>query len=383
MNESGSAAVFSRSDVAFMAEAVRLAKKGLYTTEPNPRVGCVIVRDGKIVGRGFHQRAGDAHAEINALAAAGTLSKGSTVYVTLEPCSHFGKTPPCADALIAANVAEVVAAMQDPNPAVSGAGFRKLEAAGISCRVGLLSAEAGQLNPGFIKRMEVGRPFVRVKMASSIDGRTAMASGESKWITGEAARADVQRLRARSSAVVLGIESVIRDDPSMTVRESELAPEITEQAVTRQPLRVILDSRGRLSPEAKVLHAPGPVLVVVTAGHKLSKSIAKLPAVEVLTLATETGRQSLDLESLLDVLGSKGCNEVLVESGAILAGKFIDLELWDELWLYMAPKLMGREARPLFDLSRSRMQDAMPLILNDLRMIGDDVRLIYGRQVNR
>ena len=244
---------FTDTDARHMARALELARRGLYTTDPNPRVGCVVVKDGKIVGEGFHARAGEPHAEINAVRAAGAAACGATVYLTLEPCCHHGKTPPCTQALIAAGMARVVAAMQDPNPRVAGQGFAELKQAGIGAAYGLMQSEAEVLNPGFISRMQRGRPFVRVKLAASLDGRTAMANGGSRWITGEPARADVQHWRARSSAVLTGIGTVLADDPSLNVRAFD---------VGRQPLRVVLDSQLRMSPKAKMLALPGATLVV-------------------------------------------------------------------------------------------------------------------------
>ena len=328
-----------------MAHAIALAKKGLYTADPNPRVGCVLVKDGKIVGEGFHRKAGEGHAEVNALKMAGELAKGATAYVTLEPCSHFGRTPPCSDGLIKAGVSDVVCAMQDPNPQVSGQGFAKLEAAGISVTKGVLEAQARLLNPGFIKRMETGMPFVRLKMASSLDGRTAMQSGESKWITGAAARADVQRLRARSSAVISGISSILHDDPSLTVRAEELGFEDQEWAqfvASRQPLRVILDSHGRLPKTAKILQQNGDTLVAVKHGVQVNVGTDVIPL--------DANEGGLDLQALLKELANRQCNEVLVETGATLAGQFISKGLVDEMVLFMAPSFMGSAARPLLNL---------------------------------
>ena len=256
--------IFTDTDARHMARALELARRGLYTTDPNPRVGCVIAKDGKIVGEGFHARAGEPHAEINALRAAGAAARGATVYLTLEPCCHHGKTPPCTEALIAAGVARVVAAMQDPNPRVAGQGFAELKQAGIGNASGLMQSEAEVLNPGFISRMQRGRPFVRVKLAASLDGRTALANGESKWITGEPARADVQHWRARSSAILTGIGTVLADDPSLNVRAFD---------VGRQPLRVVLDSQLQMSPKAKMLALPGATLVV-TASNDAARAEA-------------------------------------------------------------------------------------------------------------
>ncbi|MFT6153784.1 MAG: diaminohydroxyphosphoribosylaminopyrimidine deaminase [Bermanella sp.] len=352
-----------------MARAVSLAKQGLYTTDPNPRVGCVIVKDGMVVGEGFHLKAGEGHAEVNALAMAGEKAKGATAYVTLEPCSHFGRTPPCSDGLIKAGVSQVVCAMKDPNPQVSGSGFIKLENAGIHVLVGVLEEEARSLNPGFIKRMETGMPFVRLKMASSLDGRTAMASGESQWITGPAARSDVQKLRARSSAVVTGIESILQDDSSLTVRSKELGLEasLADHIAQRQPLRVVLDSQGRIPKSAKVLQQVGDTLIVVSHGVQIPFPVE--------TLALNKGQKGLDLTELLKELALKGCNEILIETGATLAGQFVDQHLVDEMILYIAPCFMGSDARPMLNMPLQKMADKKLLKVVDMRMVGNDMRL--------
>jgi diaminohydroxyphosphoribosylaminopyrimidine deaminase/5-amino-6-(5-phosphoribosylamino)uracil reductase len=359
--------------IEYMARAISLAQQGLYTTDPNPRVGCVIVKDGIIVGEGFHRKAGEGHAEVNALLMAKDAAKGATAYVTLEPCSHFGRTPPCSDGLIKAGVTNVVCAMQDPNPEVAGKGFAKLEAAGINVTLGVLEAQARALNPGFIKRMETGLPFVRLKMAASLDGRTAMKSGESQWITGAAARMDVQKLRARSSAIITGIGSILQDDSSLTVRAQELGFEDADLAkfvASRQPLRVVLDTQGRLPKTAKILKQAGDTLVVVKHGVKMDINAEILPLNE-----NENG---LDLLALLRELGNRHCNEVLIETGATLAGEFIKQVLVDEMVLYMAPCLMGSEARPMFQLPISEMADKQRLNIIDTRMVGDDIRLTIG-----
>lgn len=353
----------------YMARAISLAKQGLYTTDPNPRVGCVIVKDGQIIGEGFHRQAGEGHAEVNALAQAGISAKGATAYVTLEPCSHFGRTPPCSDGLIKAGITRVVCAMTDPNPQVSGQGFKRLIAANIDLTVGVLEQEAKALNPGFIKRMQTGLPYVRIKMACSLDGRTAMASGESQWITGPAARSDVQKLRARSSAIVTGIESILKDDSSLTVRVEELGlpHDISELVVQRQPLRVVLDSHGRIPSSAKILKQAGETLVAVKHGVQLSSPIN--------TLAINHNDNGLDLLELLKALASQGCNEVLVETGATLAGQFIQQALVDEMIMYMAPCFMGSEARPLLELPLSEMAQKKMVNIKDTRMVGKDMRL--------
>jgi diaminohydroxyphosphoribosylaminopyrimidine deaminase/5-amino-6-(5-phosphoribosylamino)uracil reductase len=364
------------SHVEYMARAISLAKQGLYTTDPNPRVGCVIVKNGRIVGEGFHLKAGEGHAEVNALAQAGQQAKGATAYVTLEPCSHFGRTAPCSDGLIKAGVSKVVCAMQDPNPQVSGRGFIKLENAGVQVVLGVLEQEARALNPGFIKRMETGMPFVRLKMAASLDGRTAMANGESQWITGPAARSDVQKLRARSSAVVTGIESILQDDSSLTVRSKELGLEasLADQIAQRQPLRVVLDSQGRIPKSAKVLQQAGDTLVVVSHGVQIPFPVE--------TLALNKGLKGLDLTELLKELALKNCNEVLIETGATLAGQFVDQELVDEMVLYMAPCFMGSDARPMLNMPLQKMADKKLVKVIDMRMVGSDMRLTLSFNSN-
>lgn len=362
---------WSAADHTYMARAIELAWQGLYTTEPNPRVGCVLVRDDRIVAEGYHQKAGEGHAEVNALRAAGSEAKDCTAYVTLEPCSHFGKTPPCADALIKAQVSEVVIGMVDPNPQVSGNGIRKLEAAGIKVRSGLLETQARALNPGFIKRMETGRPYVRIKMATSLDGRTAMASGESQWITGPLARQDVQRLRARSSAIVTGVGSVLKDDSSLNLRAAELNLANAEQIVARQPLRVVLDSAGRMPEQAKMLTLPGQTLIV--SRQPQPAFVDGLDNVE--WLQQDGNDQGIDLSALLDALGQRGVNEVLVETGATLAGAFIEAQLVDELVIYQAMKLMGSEGLPMFRLPLDKMSQQIELKLLDQRMVGSDLKL--------
>ena len=344
-----------------MAQALRLARRGLYTTDPNPRVGCVVVRQGRIVGQGWHQQAGAPHAEVHALAEAGEEARGATIYVTLEPCSHHGRTPPCADALVAAGVARVVAAMEDPNPEVSGRGMARLRAAGIEVAVGLLSEQAEALNPGFVSRMRRQLPHVRCKLAMSLDGRTAMASGESKWITSAAARADVQRLRARSSAIVTGIGTVLADDPRLDVRLDE---------PVKQPLRVVLDRRARFPARARMLATGGEVLVATAAGMGPA-----LPERVVALELAERGR-GLDLHGLMRRLARRQINEVLVESGPTLAGAMLEAGLIDELVIYMAPHLMGDDARGLFHLpGLSRMEQRIDLDIIDLRQVGPDLRL--------
>ncbi len=375
-------ALFSQDDHRYMARALKLARKGLYTTDPNPRVGCVIVRDEQVVGEGFHVRAGEPHAEIHALAAAGERAQGATAYVTLEPCSHTGRTGPCAVALKVAKVSRVVIAMQDPNPQVSGQGIRLLEDAGIKVAVGLLESEARALNPGFIARMTLQRPFVRLKMAMSLDGRTAMGSGESQWITGPEARTQVQRLRARSSAILSGVESIIMDDSRLTLRSEQLQLANTEDVLQRQPLRVILDTRLRLPLAAACLREPGRTLVMTTPAHSDEKRMRLTEAgAEVHVLpAGHDGR--IDLALMLRWLAdNEQVNELLVETGATLAGAMLDAALVDELQLFVAPTLLGGEARPLFALpGLSRMADQRRLTIHDMRAVGRDWRIIASPQ---
>lgn len=354
-------------DHRHMARALQLARRGWYSTSPNPRVGCVLVRGGQVIGEGFHLRAGEPHAEVNALRAAGD-ARGATAYVTLEPCAHFGRTPPCAQGLIDAGVARVVAAMRDPNPLVAGRGLAMLEAAGIHTASGVLEAEARALNPGFIKRMETGLPLVRVKLAASLDGRTAMASGESQWITGPEARRDVQRLRAGSCAIVTGIGTVLADDCSLNVRWDEAGLLAEAQAVGRQPLRVVVDSALRTPAGAKIL-APTARVLLASAGP-----VAALGGhVEVLALPDAAGR--VDLRALLEALATRGCNEVLVEAGPALAGAFAVAGLVDEIVLYQAPTLLGSSARPLLALSLERMSEQLRLECVEQRRVGADLRL--------
>ena len=370
---------WTHNDYLFMGEAIQLAKKGLYTTSPNPRVGCVLVCDKQIVGKGWHKKAGEGHAEVNAIAEAGSSAKGSTAYVTLEPCSHFGRTPPCASALIGAGVAEVIVAMTDPNPKVSGSGCKLLKAAGLKVRTGLLDAQARELNPGFVQRMEKRRPWVRIKMAISVDGRTAMASGESQWITGAAARSDVQELRARSCAILTGIGTILSDDAALTVRAEQLDIEVNgvtvQDIVERQPLRVVLDSDAKMPISSRMLGPTSPVLWVVSDAAVLDQGIIDLEYVEVLRVPELNSKTGMTI--VLNKLCDMGCNEILIEAGATLAGSFIDSNLWDELVVYMAPKLLGSQARALANLPLSKMSDAKDMILKDLRIIGDDVRMTY------
>jgi len=358
-----------------MARAIRLAEQGLYTTHPNPRVGCVLVRDGEIVGEGFHHRAGEPHAERNALAAAGERARAATAYVTLEPCCHHGKTPPCSDGLIEAGVARVVVAMTDPNPLVAGQGIAQLEAAGIRVDQGVMTDQAMALNPGFIARMSRGRPFVRCKLAMSLDGRTAMASGESKWITGADARQDVQRLRARSDAIVTGIGTVLADDPSMNVRLSAAElPGVASDAYLPQPLRVVLDPDLQISPAARLLNLPGETLIVTASGDAGRRQALLAVGAEVIRLPRHG--IGIDLDLLMEGLAERGINEVLIESGPTLAGAAVAADVVDELVIYAAPILMGSDARGLLNLpALTEMKDRIALEILDLRTVGADLRI--------
>ena len=366
-------------DQRYMQRAIELAAKGLYTASPNPRVGCVLVRDGQVIGEGYHVRAGEGHAEVNAIAdaaARGHDTQGATAYVTLEPCFHFGKTPPCCEALIKAQVSRVVEGMEDPNPLVSGQGSQRLRDAGIEVLSGVLESEARALNPGFIKRMSKGLPWVRAKSAMSLDGRTAMASGESKWITGAEARSDVQRLRARSCAIVSGVDTVIADDASLTVRAEQLGldnPELTQLVVERQPLRVVLDSQWRLPVTANILSQPGHTVVVVASEIPAAQAALEAVGAEVLVLPASDGR--IDLEALLRVLAEGQCNEVLVEAGATLIGAFWQQQLVDEWSVYMAPTLLGSDARPLLNMPLQSMSEQQRLEIVAIQPVGSDWRI--------
>ena len=366
----------SADDHRFMAHALRLAERGLYTTDPNPRVGCVLVRNGQVVGEGWHRKAGEPHAERIALAAAGDSARGATAYVTLEPCAHHGRTPPCAQGLIDAGVGRVVAAMTDPNPLVAGGGLAMLRDAGVDTEVGLLAADAERLNPGFLQRMRHGRPYVRCKLAMSLDGRTAMASGESQWITGADARLDVQRLRARSSAVVTGVGSVLADDPSMNVRlePGQLAGVETVDYL-RQPLRVVLDTRLRTPPRARMLSLPGETLIVCgESAPGETEAELRAAGADVLRLPQLGGR--IDLPGLLQTLGARGINEVLIESGATLAGHALLAGVVDVLIVYLAPHLLGHAARGLVNLpGLERLSERVQLAFIDVRRVGADLRI--------
>jgi diaminohydroxyphosphoribosylaminopyrimidine deaminase/5-amino-6-(5-phosphoribosylamino)uracil reductase len=368
------------ADRAHMMRALQLAAEGLYTTDPNPRVGCVLVRGGTVVGEGWHARAGEPHAEVLALREAGAAARGATAYVTLEPCSHFGRTPPCADALIGAGVGRVLCATVDPNPLVAGGGMERLAAAGIAVETGLLGERARALNPGFFSRFERGRPFVRLKLAMSLDGRTAHPDRAPRWITGEAAREDVQRLRAQSSAVLTGSGTVLCDDPRLDVR-------LAYGPWVRQPLRVVLDTRRACPPDAKIFRGAGALVFAAAAAPGAEAPGAEAPgaaapgvtatgaAVPIEIVAH--GPDGLDLHAVLERLAARSANEVLVECGARLAGSFLRAGLVDELVLYVAPSLLGTDAAPLVALARwPGGADAPPFEFADVQRIGGDMRLV-------
>lgn len=372
---------FSPQDARAMAQAIRLAERGLFTVRPNPAVGCVITnQQGDVVGEGWHHRAGTPHAEVHALHMAGVRAQGATAYVTLEPCSHHGRTPPCCDALVAAGVARVVIAMEDPNPLVSGKGITRLQAAGIVVDVGLMAESARALNLGFLSRMEQNRPFVRLKLAASLDGRTALANGLSQWITGAQAREDVQKLRALSGAIITGINTVLIDDPSLTVRLAGFE--------AFQPLRVILDGQCRIPETSQILSHAGQVLLITLSDQLINQvdKISRLRARGVFVEAMpsdDVGK--IDLPSVLVMLARDFMiNDVLVEAGAQLAGAFVSAELVDELWWYTAPVVMGHDARAgLLIPEIAHMTDVRRWSLIDQRWLGQDLRLRFkgGKQV--
>ncbi len=356
--------MFTAFDHACMTRALRLAERALYTTTPNPRVGCVIARDGAVIGEGWHQRAGGPHAEVNALRQAGAAARGADVYVSLEPCSHHGRTPPCAQALLDAGVRRVVAAMHDPNPRVAGSGLVLLQSHGIEVSSGLMEAQARQLNPGFISRMTRQRPWLTLKIAASLDGRTALANGVSQWITGPAARVDVQQWRARSCAILTGIGTVLADDPQLTVRELEIG---------RQPLRVVVDSRLRMPLQARILQG-GNTLIACLAGQAQKAAQLRELGVDVLELPEHDG--SVCLNSLMQQLAAREINEVLVEAGTKLNGGLLRQGLVDELLLYYAPTLLGNDARGMLALPLlTSMSERIDLEILSLDRIGQDIRL--------
>lgn len=352
-------------DFRFMARALRLAAKGLYTTTPNPRVGCVVVRNSQVVAEGWHERTGEAHAEAIALEKAGHDAKGATVYVTLEPCSHEGRTPPCADALVRARVARVVVAMQDPNPLVAGAGLQRLRNAGIEVETGVLETQAHDLNVGYVSRMSLGRPWIRVKIAAGLDGKTALENGESQWITSPQARRDAHRWRARSCAILTGIGTLTHDDPRLNVRDVK---------TTRQPLRVVVDSRLRMPGDAKIVDGGGLIIATACDDESSIKMFVDRGA-EVLVVPNEQGK--VDLGQLGTELGRRGINEVLVEAGINLHSALLRAGMVDELLFYFAPKLLGDRGRGMFDLGPlGEMDEVLSLDVTQLRQIGPDMRLL-------
>ena len=356
---------FSAVDHSMMARALRLAERAMWTTTPNPRVGCVLVRDGWIVGEGWHAKAGEPHAEVHALNAAGRRARGSTAYVTLEPCSHHGRTPPCAEALIAAGVSRVVAAMTDPNPLVSGKGMALLEDAGITASSGLLETEARELNIGFISRMTRGRPWLRLKTAASLDGKTALNNGLSQWITGPDARRDGQRWRARACAILTGIGTVRDDDPQLNVRDFE---------TTRQPLRVVVDSKLETPLTARILQG-GPVLIAGAVENAEKIELLRSTGAEVLIFPNAAGK--VELKDLLGELGRRGINEVHAEAGFKLNGSLLREGLVDELLLYLAPCLIGHDASGLFNLPElTSLDQKRQLKIRDLRQVGENIRIL-------
>jgi len=355
-------------DAFYMAKALQLARLGRFSTDPNPRVGCVLVKDGLIIAEGFHVKAGQAHAEIVALNNTAN-AQGATAYVTLEPCSHQGKTPPCCDALISAGVTRVVAAMQDPNPLVSGRGLEKLKAAGLEVLCGVLEADARLLNRGFIKRMTEQRPFVRSKLAMSLDGRTAMASGESKWISSPAARADVHQIRAESSAILTGINTVLADDPALTARIDE---------AVEQPIRVVLDSKLNMPLTAQMAKLAGRSLILTCSSDEVKRLALQAVGFEVYTLPAKNGE--LDLQAVLSFLAEQQINELLVEAGALLNGALLAEELVDEWVIYMAPCVLGDQGRGLFAMpGLQNMADKKNLCFQDVRAVGPDLKLTLTR----
>jgi diaminohydroxyphosphoribosylaminopyrimidine deaminase/5-amino-6-(5-phosphoribosylamino)uracil reductase len=356
---------FSAVDHGMMARALQLAERGLWTTAPNPRVGCVLVCDGEIVGEGWHEKAGEPHAEIIALRAAGERARGATAYVTLEPCSHHGRTPPCAEALIAAGVVRVVAAMSDPNPLVSGRGLAMLGAVGVETACGLLENEARELNIGFVSRMTRGRPWLRLKVAASLDGKTALNNGVSQWITGPDARHDGHRWRARACAILTGIGTVRDDDPQLNVRAVE---------TSRQPLRVVVDSKLETPLTARILQG-GPVLVAAAVDDEKRANLLRAAGAEVLVLPNAAGK--VELKDLLEELGRRGINEVHAEAGFKLNGSLLREGLVDELLLYLAPCLIGHAASGLFNLPElTTLDDKRRLKILDLRQVGADIRVL-------
>jgi diaminohydroxyphosphoribosylaminopyrimidine deaminase/5-amino-6-(5-phosphoribosylamino)uracil reductase len=357
------------ADHEFMVRALQLAQRGLYTTTPNPRVGCVIVRDGEVVGEGWHERAGGAHAEVNALQAAGARARGATAYVSLEPCHHHGRTPPCDEALIAAGVTRVVAAMRDPDPRTAGRGLDRMQQAGIEVVAGLLENEAREINIGFVSRATRGRPWSRMKIAASLDGKTALNNGKSQWITGAAARRDGHHWRARACAVLTGIGTVRDDDPQLTVRDV---------ATSRQPLRVVVDSRLEIPLSARIL-AGGGVLIACAREDKTKSAQLRDLGAEVIVMPdlSRAAPGKVDLPALMRELGRRGINELHVEAGCKLNGSLIDEGCIDELLVYLAPLLLGEHARGMAELPElTDLSARRALIIKEVQAVGTDIRII-------
>ena len=365
------------NDQAFMAKALRLANKGLYTTRSNPRVGCVIVKNNSIIGQGFHAYPGEPHAEINALNDVKDSVEKATVYVTLEPCVHHGKTPPCSQALVDANVSRVVIAMLDPNPIVNGKGFQQLQTNNIKTTCNIMAAEAAALNKGFIKRCTNNRPYITVKSAISLDGKTALSSGESKWISSDASRKDVQKLRARSCAILTGIETVLSDDPSLSVRldkhELELRKEI------QQPIRVVLDTQLRIPLNAKILQPANEVIIYTCSNN--SEKLSALKSLNIEVVQKQRHNNGISMKNIMADLASREINEVLVEAGSTLVGSLLEEKLVDEMIVYMAPHIMGNASSGLADIPNIKtMQDRIQLEMQEFRKIDQDIKMIFNPQ---
>lgn len=359
-------------DHEMMHRAIELARRGIMTTRPNPAVGCVITKDNKIIGEGWHQRAGEPHAEVHALKQAGADAKGATAYVTLEPCSHMGRTPPCAEALIEAGIARVVVAMHDPNPRVSGNGIKRLHEADIDVLVGVLEKSAEQLNPGFLSRMRENRPFITVKMASSLDGKTALSDGRSQWITGSHARADVQYWRAQSDAILTGADTILKDDPMLTVRQSQWPATRSLPEPLKQPIRIVIDSQNRVTDDAKIFESSAPVWLVRC---EPGKPIRHAHCHEVIIDKAASGK--VELSALMTELAKREVNQVWTECGASLAAALIEAGYCDRLIMYSSGQLLGNAARSLFDIDEPNTLDkAIRFKITDRRQVGDDQRVI-------
>ncbi|MCO6556556.1 MULTISPECIES: bifunctional diaminohydroxyphosphoribosylaminopyrimidine deaminase/5-amino-6-(5-phosphoribosylamino)uracil reductase RibD [unclassified Gilliamella] len=365
-------------DHFYMQQAIDLAKLGRFTTTPNPNVGCVIVKDDQIIGKGYHQKAGEPHAEVHALKMAGDEAIGATAYVTLEPCSHFGRTPPCADALIKAGIIRVVIAMQDPNPNVAGNGIKRLKEAGIDVTIGVLTEQAEAINKGFLKLMRTGLPYIQLKLAASLDGKIAMASGESKWITSNKAREDVQQFRAQASCILSTRATVQADNASLTVRYNELPDEIKKIYLPekiRQPIRVIIDSQAQLTGTENIFNQPGETWIVRKKDNLIAKQNTKL-------IIESSSCKQIDLSKLFALLAEKQINSVWVEAGAHLAGALIEQDLVDELIIYYAPKLLGHNALDMCILPNLQKLSLAPQFqFESIAMVGDDLRLILKRKL--